>query len=100
MPELNCETVTLHKLDYSDFEQFVQEVYGRSVEIVPAEEWGNDEDHTFKVKKAVMRKWDAERMLSFQENGDYGLGITRVLFQDMVNNDLIEEGEYLIQVSW
>lgn len=100
MNELKVTTKTVHEVEYSELDRFASEVYGRNVEIVPAEEWSNYESHSFDIKKKPFDEYDAERMLNFMEAGKQTFGITRLLLTDMVNNGLIPEGEYLVGIYW
>lgn len=85
------QRVTYH-IDYSDLQDLVQELYGKSVEMGSA----NDTTHEFNVskekgsddmhkalEKGFMEAWDFSEVLS-----------------DMCYNGHIAPGEYFVRVSW
>src|SRR4051812_37358556 len=96
-------TKTIIDLDYRDvhkLEQLIKEYYVHEYEIVPQEEWSNDSEHTIDVsKKEEMDEYDAGDIEDFKKSGDGGYMIHR-LMQDMVNNDVIPAGEYVLNICW
>lgn len=47
--KLKVKTETVHVVEVNDLEQFIHETTGHTYEIVPNEEWGNDEQHRFNI---------------------------------------------------
>ena len=100
MPELKKTEVKHYKVDYGDWDDFVQEVYGNSrYEIVADEEANNDSCLEFTIKKEELHKYDADKLAKFK-NGEYVSYMTRTLMTDLCNQGLIPEGKYLIKISW
>lgn len=96
---LRCKIVTMVKVDYNDFERFIQETYGRIYEVAAEEEWSNDSAHNYTVRKEPLDEYEQEKMNKFLA-GRRAPRMTRVFLQDMANKGLILEGEYTIEVSW
>ena len=96
---LSTETVTYTQVDYSELEQFIFEVYGMHIEIVADQELSNDTKSTYYIRKEVLYEGDAENLESWL-SGNYVPYMLNTLLTDMCNRELIEEGEYLVQVSW
>lgn len=100
-------------VDYYDFDQIVNETYSNeshktNYEFVADEECGNDEDHLFdgisrtpkytwsynEEVKARVAKW------ALGQAGRYENPTTNELLFDLCAKGVIEEGNYLIRVSW
>jgi hypothetical protein len=96
---LKATTVTRFEVDCYDFDDFVKEIYGQEYEFVPDIECGNDSQHSFTAKKSVLNKWDLEKLNKFSKTGEYSY-LAHALFTDLVNRDILPEGDYLIRVSW
>jgi hypothetical protein len=99
MPELKFEEVNYRAVDYNDWDKFIAEVYGvPDYSITADEEYGNDENHEFRARKEPLDTYDANKIVKLKEGrGSY---TTSVLMNDLCNRGLIEEGTYLIKVSW
>jgi hypothetical protein len=99
-PTLKVNTVTIHKVDYSDLDDFFRLVYNnKRIECVPAEEWSNDEAHEFTIDTKPLDKYDAGQVEKVKE-GKFVHGSTGSLLQDCCVNGLIAPGRYLIEVCW
>jgi hypothetical protein len=96
---LNTKTVTYFEVEEREFERFVKEIYGHDYSFVADVECGNDSEHSFPVRKSEIDEWDAARLETFKQTGRYDW-LVHTLFQDLVNRDLIPEGNYLVSVSW
>jgi hypothetical protein len=94
---MRTETVTF--IHYYEFEKIVKEHYGQEYEFVADVECGNDSDHTYKIEKEELSKWNTEDLTEFKLTGKYGW-LARTLFQDLVNKDILQPGAYVVQVSW
>lgn len=92
MKKLKFETKIYKEVDYHDLEQFIFEIYGEQYESVAEEEWNNYSSHEFNVKKQV--DFDKDKTIDIFDGG------VHEILQNLVNRDLIEEGNYLISVSW
>jgi hypothetical protein len=90
----------VNELDYNDFDRIVQEVYGKPYEIVADEETGNYQAKTYgEFKKEELDKYDAGELEQFKNTGKYSY-LSCVLLQDLVNNDYLPEGEFVIEICW
>jgi hypothetical protein len=97
---LKVQTQIVHRVDYNDLEEFIQEEYGHSISIVADLESSNDSAETFSiVKKEILSRWDLEKVEKFKATGDYDRS-TSALLQDLVNRDLAPEGNYVIDICW
>ena len=94
------KTKTVHQVDYSDFDSYVEEVYGQVFEFVAEEEANNYTSKTYQVKKGPLNKWNQEDVDRFKATGSHPRPSAGALLQDMANQDLIPEGDYIIKVYW
>lgn len=99
---MKIETKLTHYVNYNDFEKFVQSTYNvENYEFASSEECSNDTAHTSSnVVKKPLDKWtqgDLDKFINENGNRQY---MMHTLLQDMVNRDLIPEGNYVINVSW
>ena len=89
-----------YTLDYYQFEEIVCAYYKRdSYSFIESTETSNDTSHEFEVKKEKLEEWDAEELQDFTKN-NADFCSPSILLNDLVNNDIIPEGNYLIGVSW
>ena len=98
---LKCRQKTVFSVDYGDLERFIQHIYGnKKYEFVCAEELSNDMVKEYTVdKKEEISEYDMAKLNSFKA-GNFENWITRLLLQDMVNNDILQPGTYSIDVCW
>ena len=101
MTSLTTSTKTIHSVDYSDFEQAVKDYYKVDDYSFPADaESGNDVAITTGVMtKTPLADYEQEEIFDFRTTGEYCY-LYRTLLQDMINNDVAPEGDYVIEVSW
>ena len=108
---MKIETKTIHKIDYSAWEKFVQETYGivntgqyhPNYSFVADVECGNDTSHEYNgiTKDEANDELDREELEEWKDsNGKKQLWGARTLLLDMVSRDLIPEGDYIISVYW
>lgn len=97
---LEMTVKTVFEVDYSDLDNFIEEVYGHQYEIVGAEECGNYCSKTYNIKKEALDDYDVKRLNEFIANGKYQYLSPNVLLTDCCNRDLIPAGEYLIDIFW
>lgn len=99
MEPLKCVTETVIKVDYSDLEKFITERTGHSYEIVPNEEWSNDEQHRFDIdgqlSECELKDWNA-----FKAIGKSKMYLTQTLINGLCADGHLAAGIYLISVSW
>jgi hypothetical protein len=96
---LKMTTVTRHEVDWHDFNDLVTETYGHEYEFAADVTCGNDSDHAYTVKKEPLDEYHQKRLDEFKATGKYGY-LIGTLLTDLVNRELIPEGNYLISVSW
>ena len=90
---------TIIEVEYRDLEKFIKKVYDKNIELVPSENWSNDESHSFNVD-GQLDTWEETELMDFMENDDASYGITRVLLNDLARKGEIEVGEYIVNVCW
>ncbi len=93
IPKLECEKATVFKVDYDDLDEFLSEVYGIHFEIVAEEELNNYSSKRYYVKPKPMDQYWQERFNQRRYS-------TQTLLNVACHKELIEAGEYLINVSW
>lgn len=96
---LKSKDYIIKEVEYRDFDDFIEEVYGHKFNFVADQECSNDSEHTFEVVKAELDEYDEEELENFKFHAKYER-LTYILLTDLVNRDLIVPGMYLISVSW
>ena len=98
---LKCQQKTVFSVSYRDLEGFIQDVYGnKQYEFVCAEEVSNDIVKEYTInKKEEISDYNLKKLNSFKA-GNFENWITRLLLQDMVNNDILQPCTYSIDVCW
>ena len=92
---------TFIEMDYGELEDLIKKTYGHTYEFVAEEELMNDVDKTYSLTaKTPLDEWEAKDMEEFKLTGKTKGWRTNTIMQDMINNDVLEPGEYLIHVSW
>lgn len=98
MTELRKTTKSTHYVDYFDMQNYLTEKLGKRVEII---ESPNDTDYSIDIEKGDIYEYDQDTIDEFIENGyiymDYGY---HTIFKYLCNQGIIEEGNYVIRVSW
>ena len=88
--------------DYSELEALIKKEYRHLYEIMPSEEVGSSQyaaTYTQHVSKGEIADYDVEEFDIFKSTGK-GSFILSTILQDMCNKDLLEAGEYIIDVNW
>lgn len=95
------KTVTYYEMEYPEFDKLVSETLGIDYESVAENEWNNDSSYDFKgIKKEPLDEYDAKRIALHQQGSrTYNLWAYIVL-RELVNRDVLPEGDYIIQVCW
>ena len=94
---------TYIEVDYSDLNEeilsFLQEKFPeleiQEYEMVAEQEWGNDEEHTADVKPKLPDQYYMNRM----KKGNFSFELFNIL-DWMCYEGKLEEGDYLISISW
>jgi hypothetical protein len=96
--ELKVETV--HSVDYSNLEQFVKQIYDRTIEIIALEEASNGDN----LRMSVDGNLSTEEIQLFNKwvLGDpWALMFrTNILLNKLCADGHIPKGNYLIEVFW
>jgi hypothetical protein len=97
----------IFEVDYFDFEKFVNEVYQTDFDFVAQHEANNYSQYSFKPE--IIKNLDENKILEKDkkqkmENIRQGI-ITQYtsvhdIFDTLLTDGIIEEGEYVITVSW
>lgn len=98
----NAKTETIIRVDYTDVEAAIEELYGQTYEIMPMEEVGSSQyGATYEVtaKDEPLSDFDQSRFEKFfQGNAEqYSL---HVIMNHMCCHKHIVAGKYVINVSW
>ena len=97
---LKVNKKTVLKVSYNDLETFIFEVYGAEYEILPGEECSNGSHKKYLVEKEVLDEYDLERLNNWRMGEDIPDFLLSTILTDLCNNDKIEAGEYIVNVSW
>lgn len=96
--ELQKTTKATHYVDAYHLARYLGEKMGRSFEFIDS---SNDTDYTVKIEKGEIDKWDEETINNGLYRGwvsmDYGY---HSFFMHCANEGWLEEGDYVIRVSW
>jgi hypothetical protein len=84
---------------YHEFDTLVKAAYGIDYEFCADNETPNDTNYRFSAKKKELSKYEIDKLEGFKR-GEYVPYMAHILFQDWANRDIIQEGDYLITVSW
>jgi hypothetical protein len=99
MPILKCKTETVNLVEVDDLERFIKEATGHTYEIVPNEEWGNDEQHRIEVDGDLLdfhqENWDAFKSTGYQHQ--YRL---QSIMNGLCADGHLQPGTYVVNVSW
>lgn len=97
--KLKTKKVEYFEVDYGDLEAFIEEVYGQEFNLACDQETGNDTALTMEVKKERLGEYDRDKIDRWIRDGEESY-MFRVLMFDLCNKDLIEPGNYVIEISW
>ena len=95
--ELKSKKRIVIEVDYNDLENVIKDYYGHDFEIVADQEVGNESTLNIMVKKKELDKWSTKDMEEFQNTGRGNFMLYKIL-TDLCNNDVIEEGQYIISI--
>lgn len=93
---------TYIEMDDREFDTIVKKAYGLTdYSFGETEECGNDSQHSFSVsKKEPLGDYRRQTIKDIENTKYVPLYCNSDIFQDLVNKDILEPGEYLIKVSW
>ena len=92
----------INEMDYHDFERIVEAVYGQSYELVADVEASNYQAKTFDniTKDAPRYRSNASAEIEKFKNTGHYFYLAATLLRDLVDNDYLPEGDYVINISW
>lgn len=91
---------TYTQMDYDELDKMVQEHIGVKYESVAENEWNNDSSYTFSVKREPLDKWDKKTLEVFRAGNREGNLWAHIVLQELVNLNILPEGDFLVEVSW
>lgn len=96
---LKCKTETVNVVEVDDLERFIRETTGHAYEIVPNEEWGNDEQHRFEID-GQLEDSNLEDWKAFKYDGEQHQYRTQTILNGLCKDGYLLPGTYVINVSW
>jgi len=95
----NIKKKTIFQMDDHIFDQIVNEFYGMTdFSLVADQELGNDSSYVYNTSNNSA-SYDKETLKNFKNN-EFVSFVAPVLFNDLCSNGVLEEGEYVINISW
>ena len=101
---MKSKVMTVKQVEYHDLEEHIRQVYGledpkERFSVIAMEEWRNDSQHSFCMKKEPLDTYDQKALDRWKAAPlEFPRLSLRVILQDMVNNGYLGEGNYLITV--
>jgi hypothetical protein len=98
----SCTKKTIFSTDYNDLEALISGVYGHDYEIMPMEEVGSSQSaatYNQDVAKGMLDGYELEELETLK-GGKPNQYILGTILTDLANKGHLEEGEYIIDVSW
>lgn len=102
MMNLKCEKEVVVKCEYQDLESLIKHIYGHEYEIMPMEEVGSSQynaTYDLTVSKDKLSQDEVENIQSLRLGRPIPYMLGDIL-TDLCNRDIIDSGEYIINVSW
>jgi len=103
---MKTEKKTVHVVEYQELEEWIRQVYEfedpkHMFSVVAMEEWNNDSEHLFPLRKEPLDKWQQKELDDWKsEPLGYHSYKLHTILQDMTNNGRLEEGNLLVSVYW
>ena len=95
--KLKTEKKCIIKVDYNDFNDFVNETYGGGFEFTEQHEANNYSAYEFTAPNSARFFGDEAKDI---RNGDYKNHSVHKIIQCLYEDGLIDKGEYVIKVYW
>lgn len=90
---------SVFRVAYHEFEALVNKEYNKTdYSIVADEELSNDSSKSYSVEKMELSKYDKLDLEKFKKG--HQPYMSNILFQDLCNKGIIDEGEYIIDICW
>lgn len=85
-------------VSHFDLQDFLSEKIGKSVEVIDS---NNDTDYSISVKKEEIDDSDMDSVNTFLEKGYISMEYDyHAIFRYCANQGWIDEGDYVLEVSW
>lgn len=93
---------TYHVLPYHEFDDLVNTHLKPKMtyEVVPDQEWNNDESHTFDIAEDEYTASDREEVQEFITEENWAFVSPAALLSELASRGVIPWGHYLIEVCW
>lgn len=99
--ELNCRKEVIFKVCYNDIDNLISKIYGKEYRLVDDMEYHNDSCLEVDVKKDD-KFTSIEKLNEEIEQWKYSKRhwMLHSLMRDLCIKGLVEEGKYIINISW
>ena len=89
-------------MEYKELDDLITSTYKlpRPYEVLAYEELHNDSSKTWAFKKKPLDEWAEADIRALKETGKVKHWRTATIMQDMVNNGVLPEGNFLVEVFW
>lgn len=96
--ELKHTVKTTIYVDYFDLARYLSDKIGRDVEIGDS---NNDTDYSVALERGELSDWDMNYVNAFLNKGWISMELGyRAVLNYCVNQGWLDEGDYVIEVSW
>jgi hypothetical protein len=96
--KLKSETKTIFKVEYSDFDNFVAEIYGGDFEFIAEQEANNYSSYEFSAPNMNI-DFHGKQEAKIR-SGEFSNVSVESLFNVLLKDGHIEKGDYVINVFW
>lgn len=87
-------------MDYYELEELVKKTYEiKNYSFIATEECGNDSTHSFNVERKSLRDFEQE-YIDEMKSGNPITCSNYAILNDLCNKEVLEPGNYLIEVCW
>ena len=96
---LQVSKKTIFEMNDNVFDQIVNRAYGKTdFSLVANEELSNDISKKYTILKKKLSEYDQKDLAQFIDSDKSW--VSYILIQDLCNKGILEEGVYIINVSW
>lgn len=104
---LGIETKTTHHIDWLTYswardkghcglDELCEQVYGKKLDMGS----NNDTDYSVNIKREIMADYDTDNLIDIIKSGFFEEYQLHLVMTDLCNNGYIEEGSYVVTMSW
>jgi hypothetical protein len=89
-------------MDYHEFEMLVKKHFGvTNYNFVATQECSNDTSHRFNIDELEpLNTYDAKSLKEFIDSNGTKSWVNYILFQELINREVLLPGKYLVEVYW